>query len=710
MSRIFFFLVALVAVALAVLIFAPGVLPTAAYKDRIETAASDAIGREVTFSDNLTFRILPRTAFHVEDLTIANANGFKGDYLATVGEADIGVNLIALITSGTVEIDRFVLTEPDITLIRKANGDVNWNLASAGDTGGQSASTGPTRDFSLGDVRIVRGKAVYRDGGADKSYTAEDIGIRIVLTSLKEPLEVKGDMIFQGEPSTVDIVLTNLAEIMRQEPSNLKLDAKIGAATFGADLTIELKDALRYRGPVQLNAPDLPAFAALVGTQIADAPGFDKLMLSGDVDGGDQSLRLSNARVVFDDIDAQGVMSLNWSGARPKASGVLSTDELDMRAYLPPPTPDAQGFPAWSTAQMDFTGLRNIDADFDISTNAIFLNDLKIGESRLKLTVINGRMTTDIPELSMYGGQGSGRLVVNARGSTPTFSGNFDMGAVQAEPMSLDLFKHDNLLGLGSFTFDFNASGNSQEAIMSSLDGTGDFDLADGLIKGVNLGKLARAAAQLSEGFNPAALQSIVATARGPSETTDFSQFLSNFTIANGLVNIPAISLNGDYVTMTGKGSVNLPAQAIDISLSPRATASLDGGETSRSFSAPVHVGGTFANPTIGLDADVLTKLLVGSVLQQVLGGGNNSDSESGQAEATPEGAARDLIKGIFGGEPDDNSNNQQGSDGQQEADEQESAAAEPSIEETLANTALNALFGSQDPPAEENADAKPDE
>jgi len=265
-------------------------------------------------------------------------------------------------------------------------------------------------------------------------------------------------------------------------------------------------------------------------------------------------------------------------------------------------------------------------------------------------------------------------------------------------------------LGLGSFTFDFDASGNSQEAIMSSLDGTGDFDLADGLIKGVNLGKLARAAAQLSEGFNPTALSSIVATARGPSETTDFSQFLSNFTIANGLVSIPAISLNGEYVTMTGKGSVNLPAQTIDISLSPRATASLDGGETTRSFAAPVHVGGTFANPTIGLDADVLTKLLVGSVLQQVLGGGNNSDPESGQAEATPEGAARDLIKGIFGGEPDDNSNNQQDPNGQQEADEQESAAAEPSIEETLANTALNALFGSQDQPADENAETKPDE
>jgi AsmA protein len=707
MSRILFFLVALIALALAVLIFAPGVLPIAAYKDRIEAAASSAIGREVTFSDDLTFRILPRTAFHVTDLTIANADGFHGDYLAKVAEADIDVNLIKLITSDVVVIDQFVLIEPDITLIRKANGAVNWNLANAENntesTADQPASSGNSRDIRLGDVRIAGGTARFSDLGADKTYVAEDIDVRIVLTSLEEPLEVKGTMTFQGEPSTIDIVLSNLAEVMRNEPSNLKLDIKIGETTAGADLTVETKGALRYRGPVQLNAPDLPAFAALLGTELADAPGFDKLSFSGDVDGGDSALRLSDAQIGFDDINAQGVMTLNWTGARPKANGVLSTDMLDLRAYLPPPAENAEGFPEWSSAKMDFTGLRNIDADFDISTDAILLNDLKIGESRLKLTVINGRMTADIPELSMYGGQGSGRLVVNARGAKPTFSGNFDMGAVQAEPMTMDLFKNDNLLGLGSFTFDFNATGDSQAAIMSSLDGSGGFDLADGLIKGVNLGKLARAAAQLSEGFNPAALQSIVATARGPSETTDFSEFLSNFTITNGLVTAPAISLNGQYLTMTGKGSVNLPAQTIDLRLSPRATASLDGGQTSRSFSAPVRVGGTFSNPTIGLDAEILTRLLAGSVLQQVLGGDGNGDQA-----ATPEDTARGLIEGILGGSRDDDSNKDD-TNGQQGADGKQSAA-EPTIEETIANEALNALFGSNSQPADESNNTDKDE
>jgi len=171
----------------------------------------------------------------------------------------------------------------------------------------------------------------------------------------------------------------------------------------------------------------------------------------------------------------------------------------------------------------------------------------------------------------------------------------------------MDLLKHDNLLGLGSFKFDFTASGASQAAIMSSMDGSGGFDLADGALKGVNIVKIARAVAEFQDGFNPAALQNAVAAARGPDEMTDFSEFLSNFTINNGLVNAPVISLSGPYLTMTGKGTVNLPNQTIDLRLAPRATTTSD-GEGGRIIAVPIKIGGSFANPTIGVDAESLVR------------------------------------------------------------------------------------------------------
>ncbi len=706
MSRILFFLVAIVAVLLAILVFAPGIIPTAAFKPRIEAAASNAMGREVTIGDELSFRLLPRAAFHVEELTIANAQGFDGDYLMRVAEADIGVDLFKLLTNA-VEVDRFVLTAPEINLARAADGSVNWNLAEGGgetaDESTESAAGRSFRDLRLGDVRIIDGKADFHDGAANKTYAAEDIDLKIVLNSLNEPLEMDGRMIFQGEPTKVDIVLTNLANLMAKEPANLKLDMTIGKTKTGADLTIETKEALRYSGPVDLNAPDLPAFAALVGTELADAPGFDRLSFSGDVDGGGDALRLSGANIGFDDIKAEGVLNLDWSGPRPKAGGVLSTDKLDLRPYMPPPATSPNGFPEWSTAKMDFSSLRNIDADFDISTNAIFLNDLKIGESRLKLRIENGRMTTDIPELAMYGGQGSGRLVVNARGGTPSFSGNLDMNAVEAQPLSLDLLKNDNLLGLGSFKFDFTASGASQAAIMSSLDGDGGFDIANGAIKGVNIAKIVRSVATLQEGINPAALASAVTAARGADEETDFSEFLSNFKITDGLVNAPTISLNGPYLTMSGNGAINLPLQTIDLRLSPRATTTAD-GKDGRTFAIPLRVGGTFTKPTISIDAEALLRSGAEKQIRGLIEGIGKRDeapAEGEQAapeeEASTEEKALRAIEGLFGTPKDEDPAS---------GDNGGSASAG----EDLATEALGALFGKIGASDEQSEDAEPEQ
>ncbi|MEO1135379.1 MAG: AsmA family protein [Pseudomonadota bacterium] len=688
MSRIFFFLVALLAVLVSVLLFLPGLIPVAAFKDRIETAASNAVGREVTIGDNLSFRVFPRTAFHVETLTIANAEGFEGDHLLTVEEADIGVKLLPLL-SESVEIGRFVLTRPEINLAKKRNGEINWNLATQSAAADETATTsgGAPRELKLGDVRIVDGAARYADGAAGKTYVAEDIDLTVVLKSLAEPLEAKGTMQFQGSPANIDLVLTSLANIMDKEPGNLKLDLTIGEARAGADLEIETADGLRYRGPATLDAPDLPALAALVGTELADAPGFDSLSVKGDVDGGDTAARLENATINFDDINAQGAMTLNWADVRPKASGILSTDQLDLRPYMPPPAETSAGFPAWSEAPMDFASLRNIDADFDISTDAIFINDLEFGESRIQLTIDAGRMTAEIPELSMYGGQGSGRLVVNARSATPSFAGNFDVGAVRAEGLAADLMKHDNLLGLGSFQLNFTANGASQAAIMNTIDGSGGFDLADGALKGVNIAALVRAAAEFQEGFNPAALQRAIAEARGPTQQTDFSEFLSNFTIADGLVNAPTITLNGPYLTMTGNGTVNLAAQTIDLRFTPRGSTTLD-GQGGRTISVPVRVGGTFSQPTFGIDAEALARTGLQRTLQNVLTPSTNDEGE----ETETQDPARAILQGILGGSQRRQGGEEEPPQGTEGGGDQDANAASP--EETLINEGLNAIFG----------------
>ncbi|MDZ7628591.1 MAG: AsmA family protein [Parvularculaceae bacterium] len=642
MTRFIAAVAALVVLLAAIVLLAPGLVPAKAYKGRLEAEASKALGRAVTLGDELSFKIIPQTAFVVSDLVIANAEGFEGDYLARVERADIGVRLMPLF-SGNVEISRFVLTRPDLSLQKAKSGAVNWNLASSSAPQAEGAPGQTPRDVSLGDVRLVDGRAVYADAAAGKTYTLDAINADVRLASLAEPLEIDGAMNFQGAPATAKVVLTNLADMLAKKETNLKLDLRLGDATVGADLALAGGDTLSYAGPISVNAPDLPALAKLFDVALADAPGFDRLSLSGEANGAPTSLALSAAKIGFDAIDATGDLKLDWAGAKPKATGALSMGALDLRPYMPPPVEGAQGFPAWSADKMDFTSLRNIDADLDLTAGKVFLNDIETGAARMRLKIANARMTADIPQIGFYQGGGSGKLVVDAAKATPSIAGDFKMSSVQANPFTIDLMKIDRVLGLGGFTLTFNATGSSQKAIMESLDGKGGFDLADGALKGINIAKIAATVTKLYEGglTNPAAITSAIAEARRPDERTDFSKFLTTFSIVDGQMQAPNIQLEGPYLTMTGVGKVNLPGQAVDIRLLPRASTSADGKE-GRKIAIPIKIGGTFSQPTVGVDVEALVR---GRAEQTVKGlldnalGGKSDTSDPGKA----------LLDGILG-------------------------------------------------------------
>ena len=669
MARFLAAVAALIALIAAILVLAPNLLPTETYKPLLERAASNAVGRSVTFGEDVSFRIVPKTAFRVSDLTIANAEGFDGAYLARVAEADIGVKLLPLL-SRSVEIDSFVLTEPSVNLQKRADDSVNWNLVAAdaaegaagGDaneasveqtgaeeTGAEETGAGAgVNDLRLGDVRIVDGRFVYADAAAGQTYKAEAVNLAVRLESFSEPLEAEGDMIFQGAPSTVRLVLSTISDVLNKSPANMKLDATLGEASVGADLDIAESDTLQYAGPIAVDAPDLPALARLFAVEMEDAPGFDSLRVNGAAAGDATSLRLKDATILFDAIDARGDLGLDWSGEKPKATGALQAETLDLRPYLPPPPPvPGSGFPEWSDAPMDLTSLRNIDADIDLGASRILLNDIETGASRMKLSIQNGRMTADIPQLQLYGGGGSGRMVVNARQSTPSFSGYFDISSVRAEGFAADFLKTDKLLGLGAMRFEFAASGASQAAIMSSLDGKGGFDLEDGALKGVNIVKLASAVKTIIDGgaANPAAVASAIAGARQPNEQTDFTKFLSQFNIENGVARAPRIQLDGPFLTMGGAGSVNLPAQSIDLRLAPRVLTRTDGKEAP-SLEIPLLVGGTFSEPAIQVDLESLLRgQLEGrgrDLLNKVLGGAE-SDEEDGGGDP-----AKALLRGLL--------------------------------------------------------------
>jgi AsmA protein len=140
---------------------------------------------------------------------------------------------------------------------------------------------------------------------------------------------------------------------------------------------------------------------------------------------------------------------------------------------------------------------------------------------------------------------------------------------------------------------------------MNSLNGTAEFSFKDGAVNGVNIAALIREAQATLEG-QPLPKQ------QQPNRT-DFALLRGSATVNNGLVRNDDLVMKSPLLRISGAGEVSLPKETIDYTLNTKFVGSLEGqggkGQNKlEGVSIPVHVGGTFSNPTYVPDLGAVVK------------------------------------------------------------------------------------------------------
>ncbi|MBB4659744.1 AsmA family protein [Parvularcula dongshanensis] len=653
MKKILVGLGVLVALLIVAALVAPMLIPKDTLEAQIETRASEALGRQVTIDGAPDISIFPRTSLQVRGLTVANAEGFDAPYLLQVGEANIGVKLLPLL-SKRIEITRFDLDAPDIHLQATPEGEANWTLTQQT----EAQEQGPLPDLRLGTVNINDGAISY-DGGTGRTYAATDADITLKLPSLDDTLEADGTMTLEGRPASFEAEVTSPRSLAEQGAADIGLQAKVGENTV--DAQVRLSEGLAFGGQLAVAVPQLRDLMALAGTEPPAGPGFERLALSGEVNGTPERVTFAEGtQLQFDAIEGTGNLTVDLSGERPAATGAVQTGVLDLRPYLPeaPAEEPAEGagFPPWSEEPIDLSALRTADADLSFSADAIVLPTIRVGQSAARLTLENGLMTMRLERMGLYSGSGTGALTVNARGQTPTVAAQFNLSGVDAQQLATEVMNTSRLSGSGDVALDLTTAGNSQADFVRGLDGTVTASLANGAIQGVNLGKIGRAAFGVVDqlqggGLNVAniasSLNTVATEARGPAEQTDFASLVVDLGIADGIATSRQIALDGPYYEVTGDGTVNLPEQSMRMTLQPSVAGPQS--DTRRTLPAPILVSGTFSNPKIGVDAQPLAQAAASGALRNVLGG---QGINLGEGETVREGVtnrARDEVGRILG-------------------------------------------------------------
>jgi len=152
-------IVVIVIVVLIVIIIAlPFLINVNSYRPKIESEASSALGRQVTVG-NLSLSLLSGSVT-ADNVAIADDPAFSKSPFVTAKSLKIGVELMPLIFSKQLKITEIVLEDPQITLLRAANG--TWNYSTLGGPSAKKTETPTTGQAAPTNLSV--GKLSVNDG------------------------------------------------------------------------------------------------------------------------------------------------------------------------------------------------------------------------------------------------------------------------------------------------------------------------------------------------------------------------------------------------------------------------------------------------------------------------------------------------------------------------------------------------------------------
>ena len=414
-------------------------------------------------------------------------------------------------------------------------------------------------------------------------------------------------------------------EALGKATATTRIDGKLGDLAFSnvnfthdsgllkIDFTgaARLDAALSYDGRLNINAPDLRKLASAAGAKLPDGDVYKSFSLTGDTSGSATDVMLKNATVQFDAIAAKGEAGLAL-GEKPKLTGSLTTGDIDVTPYLkasgaPPENQKKSG--GWGNDPIDLTPLRLADANLSLKTGGVKYEKFDFGPSNIAVTLASGKLTADLKQTSLFGGQGGAVFSADGSGAVPAIAMKANLDSLALKPFMQAAAGFDMVEGDGDVAIDIAGSGANLQAMMSSLVGGGTFKFDDGLIKGVNLAELGNAAKTAMT------TKSLSLSAFGKDAQTKFGNLNASFAMKDGVAVMADLKMDADAFTVSGGGALDIGKQKLSLSLFPEfksKNAGLNG------YGLPLKLAGGWDGVGVSLDWDFLLKKATGAVQTKV--------------------------------------------------------------------------------------------
>ena len=223
MGRKLKILLILVVALVVLLLVAPFLIPVNKFRPTIEQTASESLGRKVEVGD-LSLSLLTGS-LTAKNLAIADDPKFSPSPFLTAKSLSVGVEIMPLVFSKTLNVTGITIDEPEVTLLRNPAGQ--WNYSSIGGSpstkpsSSKSSSASATPDISVKKLELKNGKIIVGTTNSQKRNTYDHVTVTASDVSLnsKFPLSVSaelpggGQFKLDGEAGPLDKADTSLTPV-----------------------------------------------------------------------------------------------------------------------------------------------------------------------------------------------------------------------------------------------------------------------------------------------------------------------------------------------------------------------------------------------------------------------------------------------------------------------------------------------------------------
>jgi AsmA protein len=616
-----------------------------AYKGKIAAAVKESTGRELKLPGDIKLSVIPWVALELGPASLGNPPGFSDEPFLSFTHAKVRVRLLPLLRR-QLQVARVEVEGVDLRLRKNAAGRGNWQGAEPEQPQTKSDADHTTPGFgleSLANVRVENGRVTYEGVTIEKfnletGSLASDrhIPINMTFEARRAPtgeqlsLNAKFDLSQEAAQKPLRFSAVNVSGTLNRpgdgRPAHWDLSAPeidvnveqqstavpafnlsySGAHLTGSAQVTKFLDDLSVAGSVTLAPLVLREIEPRLGFSLPktrDPKALSQLSATSEFAYDSNALALTHLQLRLDDTQIQGNLKL-LAGDTETLQFDLAVDQIDLDRYRAPevrtiaPTPAA----ADQSAKPD----KPWDASGTLTLKAAQFARLDLSNVRVTMVAKDKVVHLSPIEAQVDGGRFSGDMTFDSRGAIPTLNVDEQLTGIDMARLLANTAGKGRLSGRATLNLKATARGAGVDAMLKTLSGHLDANLADGALQGIDVGyELSVAQALIDKSALPA---------RANSGQTPFQAFKLSAQITNGVAETHDLIIASQALKVAGQGNANLATKGIDFKLLASVLTA-----PARNTDIPLKLSGTYANPTVKPDIEGLAKDQLKQKLQDVL-------------------------------------------------------------------------------------------